>query len=420
MQKKIIALVDCDSFFCSCERVFNPKVRHIPVVVLSNNDGCVVSRSREAKALGVPMGAPYFKIKNEYERQGGVAFSSNFALYGDLSARVMSILAEFTPDLEVYSIDEAFLDLSDLPHVDIEALCNKVRMKILKEVGIPVSIGVATSKVLAKVATSLAKKRNEGFCYIKSEEEKNYILKKFPVENLWGIGKASHLKLKALNIKMAYDLMIADTSRVLKTLTIVGAKIQEELKGNSIIDLGIDRDNRKQILVSRSFEEGLYELEEIQKRLSDHVFKASEIMREENLVCYSLDVFIMTNRFKDLPQYYNHYQIKNNKGESAPHVLTKKALEGLGKIFKYGYEYKKCGVVLSDFKNSNQKQLSFLEVENPSDEKLTQVIDQINRKYGHHAIKIMSGTTDQDKINSQTKRSGRYTSEWDELKTLLI
>lgn len=418
MQKKIIALVDCDSFFCSCERVFNPKLKHVPVVVLSNNDGCVVSRTKEAKALGIPMGAPYFKIKYEYEKQGGVAFSSNFALYGDFSARVMSVLSEFTPDLEIYSIDEAFLDLTNIPTKNIEELAIKIRSTILKEVGIPVSIGIASTKVLAKVATSLAKKSTSGVFHIYSEEQKNTLLKSYPVENLWGVGKASYLKLKSLNIKTAYDLMNANPKVILKTLTIMGAKIQEELKGIMTIGVTLNKETRKQIIVSRSFEHGIYEIDEIKKRLSDHVFRASEILREEGLVCFDLSVFIMTNRFKELPQYNNTFQINNLNGEDAPHLLIKKALEGLEKIFKYGYEYKKCGVMLTNLVLKEERQLSLLEPVDTHAEKITEVIDKINNKFGSHSIKIMSCSTETEGKRSKPTKSNCYTTEWDDLKII--
>lgn len=420
MQKKIIALVDCDSFFCSCERVFNPKLKNTPIVVLSNNDGCVVSRTKEAKALGIPMGVPYFKIKYEFEKKGGVAFSSNFTLYGDFSARVMSVLSDFTPDMEIYSIDEAFLDLTNIPTKNIEELAIKIRTTILKEVGIPVSIGIASTKVLAKVATNLAKKSSSGsgVFHIYSDEQKNYLLKTYPVENLWGVGKASHLKLKSLNIKSAYDLMNANPKIILRNLTIMGAKIQEELKGIMTIEVAEEKEARKQVIVSRSFEHGIYELDEIKKRLSDHVFRASEILREEGLVCFNFSVFIMTNRFKELPQYYNSFQINNLNGEDAPHLLIKKALDGLEHIFKYGYEYKKCGVMLNNLVVKEERQLSLFEPVNTHAEKITEVIDKINNKFGSHLVKMMSCTTETTEPKKQPTKSNCYTTTWNELKII--
>ncbi len=421
MQKKIIALVDCDSFFCACERVFNPKILYRPVVVLSNNDGCVVSRTKEAKALGIPMGAPYFKIRYAYEKQGGVAFSSNFTLYGDLSHRVMSILAEHTPDLEIYSIDEAFLDLTNIPTNDLEKLCIKIRNIILKEVGIPVSIGVGPTKVLAKIATTFAKKAPYGvFVMPTNREEKNKLLKQFPVGEIWGIGRASEHKLKIFNIKTAHDLMMAEEKNIQSLLTIVGRRIQDELKEIPSIEIELEREKRKQIIVSRSFDHGLFELDDIKKRLADHVFRASEKLREESLVCFNMSVFVMTNRFKDLPQYYNSYQVNNSTGVDSPVVLIKKAMEALEKIFKYGYEYKKCGVMLNDLVMSDQKQLSFLEPENPQIEKVTNTIDLINQRFGSHTIKVLSCTTKNGAYKDQALKSDRFTTSWKELKLIKI
>jgi DNA polymerase V len=414
----MLALVDCDSFFCSCERVFNPRVKNVPVVVLSNNDGCVVSRSREAKAMGVAMCAPYFQIKREFEKKGGVAFSSNFTLYGDFSSRVMSILSEFSPDMEIYSIDEAFLDLSHIPSSEREEFAIKIRSTILKEVGIPVSIGIAATKVLAKVATSLAKKNSKGVFYIATDQQKNNLLKDYLVENLWGVGKASHLKLKTLNIKSAFALMNANPKIILNSLTVMGAKIQQELKGHRSIGLQAEQDIRQQIIVSRSFESGICELDEIKKLLSDHVFNASEILRREGLVCFNMSIFIMTNRFKDLPQYDNSYQIKNSKGEDAPQVLIGKALAGLEQIFRYGYEYKKCGVMLGNLVKKDERQLSFLEPENINTDKITAAIDKINNRYGSHIIKMMSCSTEINGPENPGLKSSRYTTMWDELITI--
>jgi DNA polymerase V len=368
------------------------------VVVLSNNDGCVVSRSREAKAMGVAMCAPYFKIKHEFEKKGGVAFSSNFTLYGDFSSRVMSILSEFSPDMEIYSIDEAFLDLTHIPSSEREEFAIKIRSTILKEVGIPVSIGIAATKVLAKVATNLAKKNSKGVFHIATDQQKNNLLKDYPVENLWGVGKASHLKLKTLNIKSAFALMNANPKIILNSLTVMGAKIQQELKGHRSI--------------------GIYELDEIKKLLSDHVFNASEILRREGPVCFNMSIFIMTNRFKELPQYDNSYQIKNSKGEDAPQILIGKALAGLEQIFRYGYEYKKCGVMLGNLVKKDERQLSFLEPENINTDKITAAIDKINNRYGSHIVKMMSCSNDTNGPKNPGLKSSRYTTIWDELITI--
>lgn len=415
----MIALVDCDSFFVSCERVFDPRLKNKPVVVLSNNDGCVVSRSKEAKALGLKMSAPYFEIKDEFEKRGGIAFSSNFTLYADMSSRVMAILADFTLDIEIYSIDEAFLDLSTFPLEELEKLCLHYRRRILKEVGIPVSIGVDKTKVLAKVATSLAKKNKTGVYVVKSDEERKTILDSYPVGDIWGIGQASALKLNLLKIKTAGQLIAASDSLIQKTLTIVGLRIQHELRGIRCLDINEQRDKRKQIVVSRTLDHTVYDKEELAKHISDHVFRASEKLRDDGLICYHLSLYIITNRFKEIPQYYGSGQGAFNQGEEAPHVMIKKALEILDEIYKYGYEYRKCGVLLSDLRPKGERQLSLLENDFLETEKVTNVIDAINKKFGPHSIKVLS--CNQKKKNAlQTRLSPNYTTSWSELLLIKI
>jgi DNA polymerase V len=415
----MIALVDCDSFFVSCERVFDPKLKNKPVVVLSNNDGCVVSRSKEAKALGLQMSAPYFEIKNEFEKRGGIAFSSNFTLYADMSSRVMAILADFTLNIEIYSIDEAFLDLSEFPVEELEKLCIHYRKRILKEVGIPVSIGVDKTKVLAKVATSLAKKNKTGVHVTRNDEERKRILDVFPVGDIWGIGHASALKLNLLKIKTAGQLAAAADTMIQKTLTIVGLRIQHELRGIRCLEINEQRDKRKQIVVSRTLDHTVYDKEELAKHISDHVFRASEKLRDDGLICYHLSLYIITNRFKEIPQYYGSGQGQFNQGEQAPHVMIKKALEILDEIYKYGYEYRKCGVLLSDLRPKTERQLSLLENDFLENEKVTDVIDAINKKFGPQSIKVLS--CNQKKKNAlQTKLSPNYTTSWSELLLIKI
>lgn len=410
----MIALVDCDCFFVSCERVFDPKLQKKPVVVLSNNDGCIVSRSKEAKELGLKMGRPYFDLKEEFEKKGGVAFSSNFTLYADMSSRVMAILAEMTLEIEIYSIDEAFLDLSSFPEEQLEALCLHYRSRILNEVGIPVSIGVDKTKVLAKIATSLAKKHKSGVFIIKSDEQRKKILESYPVEEVWGIGHASALKLKLLNIKTAAMLASAADTVIQKTLTITGLRIAHELRGIQCLDINEQREARKQIIVSRTLDCDIYDKVELAKHVADHVFRASEKLRDDGLICYHLSLYIITNRFKEIPQYYGSGQGTFNQGEEAPHVMIKKALQILDEIYRDGYGYKKCGVLLSDLRPKQERQLSLLENDFLETEKVTKVIDAINKKFGPQSIKVLS--CHQKKTNAlQTRLSPNYTTSWDEL-----
>lgn len=271
INSKKIALIDCDSFYASAERSFNPKLQKKPIVVLSNNGGCVVSASSEAKALGIKVGDTYFKIKESFEKKGGVGLLSNFNLYGNISCKIMNILSDCTPEIEVYSIDEAFLDLTNTPIENDLEFGRALKQKIYQYVSIPVSIGIAPSKVLAKIATKLAKK-NGGVYILNDRKQTDEILATLPVDEIWGIAEASSLKLRLLGIKTAYQLMNAPEVLIRKTLTVVGARIQLELRGIAAIELETDVKIKKQVIVSRSFEQGIYDLFDIEKKLSDHIF----------------------------------------------------------------------------------------------------------------------------------------------------
>lgn len=418
LPNKVLALVDCDSFYCSCERLFNLRARKKPVVVLSNNDGCVVSRTKEAKVLGIPMGVPYFKIKDLCKEKGIVAFSSNYPLYADLSSRIMRTLHEFTPEVEVYSIDEAFLDLSTLPLKDKEDYGVLIRQTIYKEVGIPVSIGIAPTKVLTKVATKMAKKNKLGVFVIDEKTDKEKLLVNFPVEDLWGIGSQSALKLKLLGIKNSWQLLNASESLIQKTLSVVGKRIQLELKGINCIGLEIEKKNKQQIISSKSFEYSVWIKEELLEALSNHAVRASAKLREEDQVCFGLQVFIHTNRFKDSPQYYNSATEYFLSGTNTPQDMIEKAIIALNKIYKDGYEYKKCGIMLFDLRPHAQLQLSFLDQDNSKREQremITKTLDKINQRFGPHSVSFLACGTRTPWDRNGSLKSPSYTTNWSQL-----
>ena len=415
---KKLALIDCDSFYCSCERLFNPKAKNKPVVVLSNNDGCVVSRSREAKALGVPMGIPFFKIKDLCIEKDILAFSSNYPLYADLSSRVMQSLYEFTPDVEVYSIDEAFIDLTTIPHMDQQSFGMNIRQTILKNVGIPVSIGLAPTKVLCKVATHFAKKNGLGVFVIDESTNLEKLLSDFPVGDLWGIGKQSALKLKILGIRSAWQLACASPGLIQKTLTIVGRRIQEELKGIPCIELTQEPEHKQQIISSKSFDRGIFEKRILQESLANHAMRASEKLREEDQVCFGMQIFIHTNRFKDLPQYYNSATEYFLSGTNSPQDIIAATSKALEKIYKEGFEYKKCGIMLFDLRPHSELQLSLFDSENPmreKNEKITKTLDQINQKFGSHTISFLACGTKTPWDKNGTQKSASFTTSWNDL-----
>lgn len=411
---RVLAHVDCDAFFVSCERLFAPHLRHRPVVVLSNNDGCVVSRSKEAKAMGLKMGSVFHEIKDSFERQGGVAFSSNFPLYADISSRVMAILTEYAVDIEFYSIDEVFLELEGFTLEEIEKLCLHIRARILNDVGIPVSIGIDRTKTQAKIATSFAKKSHSHVFFIKTDEQRNEIYKKFPVADIWNIGKASDVKLRILRIKTAYDLIHADDQLIQKTLTITGLRTQHELRGITCIDIKNAREKRKGFLVSRTLKKMVWDKHELAQSLSDHAFRVSEKLRDDGLVCHHLSIFFVTNPFHDTPQYYGFGHTLFNQGESAPHIIIKKALELLDQHFVYGYAYKKCGVMLQDLRPKEELQLGLFESGHEENDKISGIVDAVNKRFPQ-GLRIMSCSRKNRGFSTFNRLSQNFTTSFNEL-----
>lgn len=414
----VLALIDCDSFYCSCERLFHPKAKKKPVVVLSNNDGCVVSRTKEVKALGIPMGVPYFKIKQLCREHGILAFSSNYPLYADMSSRVMRTLYEFTPEVEVYSIDEAFLNLTTLPVKNFLDFGIEIKSTVIKEVGIPVSVGIASTKVLTKVATSLAKKNREGVFVIDDQTDMQALLSSMKVEDIWGIGRQSALKLHILGIRNAWQLRNAEPALIQKTLTVVGKRIQLELQGVPCIDLELEKEHKQQILSSKSFFHSVWSKKELQEALANHAVRASEKLRAENQVCFGLQIFIHTNRFKDLAQYYNSATEYFLSGTHSPQDLITKAFSALDKIYRDGFEYKKCGIMLFDLRPHTELQLSLFDhnqKEHEKKEAVNQTLDKINQKFGSHTISFLACGTRTPWDKNGTQKSPSYTTSWKEL-----
>ena len=330
----VFALVDGNSFYCSCERVFNPSLNNQPVVVLSNNDGCAVSRSDEAKALGIKMGDPLHLIKDIVKRNRVRVYSSNYALYGDLSARMMSTLAQFTPEMEVYSIDEAFLSLDGFGNRDLSEYAREIRKVVRRDTGIPTAIGIGPTKVLAKVANRLAKKnnRNDGVLNLCDRATQEEVLHALPVEDVWGIGARSAVKLNHAGVRTAKQLRDANLDEMQKLLTIVGRRIVLELRGESCLALEMIQEDRKQIVCSKSFGRPVCTLAELQEAVANYVTRACEKLRRQDGICHTMSVFFQTNRFKDGPQYYNSGMIKMDAGTSSTVRLSAAANRVLEQI----------------------------------------------------------------------------------------
>jgi DNA polymerase V len=384
-----IALIDCNSFYVSCERLFNPKIINKPVVVLSNNDGCVISRSEEAKKIGIKMGEPYFKVKELVKKNNVHIFSSNFALYGDISRRVMKILKEFSDKMEIYSIDEAFLNLTFVEQKRLEEFGKEIRSRILKWTGIPTSIGIANTKTLSKVANHIAKKNKTGvmILYENIDEE----LKKFPISDIWGVGKQLSKLYMKNGIDTAYKLKNISNTWVKKNTNVTGAKTVMELRGIPCINLETEELKRKSCCVSRSFGKKVESIEKLKESITTHCLSAAEKIRGDNQLTKSITVFIRTSPFDRHREYYsNSTTIDLPVATSNSLELIKAAIEGLNTIYKYGYFYQKSGVILDKLCDATKNEFNLLTplLENKS-KSLMKAIDCTNKKYGRNSISIV-------------------------------
>ncbi len=384
-------LVDCNNFFASCERVFNPALRSFPVVVLSNNDGCVIARSEEAKRLGIPMGEPAFKIKPLLDSKQVVAFSSNYSLYGDMSHRVMSILSTFVEDIEIYSIDEAFLHFKGFEHYDLHAYGQEIVRTTTKGTGIPVSMGIAPTKTLAKVASKFAKKypRYKQVCIIDSEEKREKALKLFDVGDVWGVGRRLVKTLNYHGVNTAYDLTQKSESWVRSKMTVTGVRTWKELQGTPCIEM--ETVTQKQtICTSRSFGEMITSFDTLMEAVANFTAACARKLREQKCFAKVILIFIYTNRHrKDLMQYSQHRVLTLPFATNDTAELITYARMALESIYREGYQYKKAGVIVSDI---TSEQLVIRDLFDPRDtekqQRLFAVVDEINRKNGSNRIQL--------------------------------
>ncbi|WP_223032675.1 Y-family DNA polymerase [Hanstruepera marina] len=414
----MFALVDCNNFYASCERVFNPSLNNKPVVVLSNNDGCVIARSNEAKALGIPMGAPAFEYAKTFEAYNINIFSSNYALYGDMSSRVINLLSEFTPEVEIYSIDEAFLKFVGFELFDFQEIGEQMRKKVTKGTGIPISIGFAPTKALSKVANKIAKKfpeRTNNVYLIDSEEKRIKALKWLSIEDVWGIGRQHTKRLKYLNIHNAYQFTQLSDDWVRKNMSVVGLRLKHDLEGKPTMSLEATA-NKKMIATTRSFEGMLTSYDDIRERLSTFAISCAEKLRRQDSHCNMIMIFLHTNGFrKDLPQYGRNIVIKTSYPTNSSIDLVKSAEIGLKAIFRDGYHYKKAGVIVMGLTPSNQKQITLFDAENPKHLPLMSIVDRLNKAYGNNKIKFGSQSLGRQWKMKQERLSPRYSTNINEI-----
>ena len=388
---KKIALIDCNSFYVSCERLFNPKIRRKPVVVLSNNDGCIISRSNEAKALGIKMGEPYFKAKDIIIKNNVNVFSSNYSLYGDLSRRVMRTLKRFNSDIEVYSIDEAFMDLSNFSDKEIEEVGKEIRSTVLKWTGIPTSIGIAKTKTLSKVANHIAKKTKAGVTSLIGIENLDPILEKVEINDVWGVGRQLTKFYQKNGIYNAKQLKNKSNTWIKKCSNVLSSRTAMELRGISCIELEKTTSKRKSCVVSRSFGKRVENFQELKEAVASYCLNASEKLRSENLVAKALTVFVRTSPFQRNFGYYSNSKTidfpiaTNNSIET-----VKTAITILESIYKNGYRYQKAGVMFSGLSDENSKENLFASEKDEKINKLMRSIDKTNFRFGRRTLSIAS------------------------------
>jgi DNA polymerase V len=407
------ALVDCNNFYASCQRVFRPELAGKPVVVLSLNDGCVISLSNEAKVLGLHVGSPAWQNTQLFTDHGVHVFSANFPLYGDMSNRVMTILGEFSPHVEIYSIDEAFLNLARLKETDFQPWCQRMRQRVLRCTGIPISVGLAPTKTLAKAANRIAKKfpdQTGGVHLIDSEERRLKALKWLKVEDVWGIGRRHAKRLKAMDVHTAHDFTQLSDGWVLKHMAIVGLRLKHELLGKPSQDLHAP-ETKKNIATTRSFEHLYTELEQLKERVSTFAIACGEKLRKQGSCAHAIMVMIDTNWMReDLPQYSRSIVIRLPFPTNSSIELSKFATQALAQIFQPGYHYKRAGVVVTDLCPEDRLQLNIFENRHPQHAALMKAMDRINQHWGQHTIKLASQDQQRMWIAKQEMLSPGYTS----------
>lgn len=419
----MFALIDCNNFYASCERVFKPHLNGMPVVILSNNDGCVIARSNEAKALGIPMGAPAYQFEKIFKEKNIQVFSSNYALYGDMSNRVMEMLSQFSPEIEIYSIDEAFLKFTGFERFDLRIHGKNIRKTVTKGSGIPVSVGIAPTKSLAKVANKIAKKFPEktgSVHVIDSEELRTKALKWLPVEDVWGIGRKHAKRLQAQGVKTAYDFTMLSDQWVQKEMSIVGLRLKRELEGIPTLELE-EVEAKKSIATTRSFDRNLHLFEDIRERVATFAFSCAEKLRKQHSCCNAIMIFIHTNGHRDdLKQYGKNIVVQLPFSTNSSIDLVKYAIKGLEKIFKEGYQYKKAGVVVMDLVPENPNQMALFEDRNPKHSELMKVVDRINLSMGSHKIRLSVQDLGRTWKMKQERLSPCYTTKFSDIITIKV
>jgi len=419
----MFALADCNNFFVSCERLFRPNLNGKPVIVLSNNDGCAIARSNEAKALGIKMGDPLFKIMPIVKRENITVFSSNYALYGDISNRVRATLREFAEEIEVYSIDEAFINLSGMRVADFAGFARDISKRCMKNVGIPVSVGVSKTRTLSKIASKLCKQypKLQGGCYMHRDEDIEKVLRRFPVDDVWGIGRRTYKKLQTMDINTAWDYRSIPQSDISYLFGINGVRTWNELHGIPSIDIFQTLDPRLTISQSRSFAKEIYDKILLKEQLSNFAFTVSEKLRNQDSLCREITIYAVTNRFKEQePQSCISTIIQIPDGTNSSRHIVSAVSYALDTIFLSGLGYKKAGVIASKLTSTHNLQMSLFDMgENDKEKKLMQAMDLINSKNGNYSVRL-AVQGDCKPVSLSKYRSPDYTTKWSDIPSVTI
>jgi len=418
----MFALVDCNNFYASCERVFQPQWEGKPILILSNNDGCVIARSNEAKALGIPMGAPAFQYQSFFKEKKIKVFSSNYPLYGDMSSRVMSILDQYTPNIEIYSIDEAFLQFKGFDLFNLEAEGRRMRKQVRRWTGIPVSVGMAPSKALAKIANKIAKKydvKTGGVYCIDTEEKKIKALKWTAIGDVWGIGRQHRKRLEAIGVTNAWEFTLLPDDWIRKQMSILGLRLKKDLQGIPSIQLEEIQSPKKGIATTRSFEGTLTSFPDLEERVSTFASSCAEKMRKQGSSCTALLVFVRSDPHKKgaIP-YRNSCVLSLPYATNSSIMLSKYAVTGLRKIFKEGIHYKKAGVMIMGLVPTASRQLPLFEGKEVKHLAVMQALDRIHQRFGPHRIKLANQDLERTWKMKQKHLSQRFTTEISEIITV--
>jgi DNA polymerase V len=416
----MFALIDANNFYVSCERVFNPRLRDQPVVVLSNNDGCVVARSNEVKALGVKMGTPWFQLKDLARQHGILALSSNYSLYADLSSRMMTVLGTYAPEQEVYSIDECFLGMRGYANFDLMAQGQRIRRQVLQWVGLPVCVGIGETKTLAKLANHCAKKGlagEEGVCdfTLLTPAERSRLLAGIPVNEVWGVGRRLTEQLGQRGIQTVEQLRTADAETLRQAFSVVLERTVRELNGTACLDLEAVRPNKQEIMSSRSFGQYVYTLPELKEAVALYMSRAAEKLRRQGSLAGMVQVYIRTNPFKaDIPQYQRGVNLPLPEATDDTLRLIRAAHWGLKRLYRPGYAYQKAGVALLDLRPRSQAQMNLFATA-PNRQALMQVMDRINATYGRGTLRTAAEGVRPAWRMKRERMSPAYTTRWDQL-----